>query len=186
MGPPGAGKGTQAVGIAAHYHIPAVSSGSLFRENIKFQTDLGQRVESLIARGDFVPDVLTTSMVFRRILMADCADGWLLDGYPRTLGQVAALDLALAEQNIKLDAVVALEADPKALVERMLRRAGIEGREDDNEESIRNRIAVYHAETKDLLDVYGSRGLLVAVDAIGSVGEVRQRLLDALDARLSG
>ena len=96
------------------------------------------------------------------------------------------LDLALAEQNIKLDAVVALEADPKALVERMLRRAGIEGREDDNEESIRNRIAVYHAETKDLLDVYGSRGLLVAVDAIGSVGEVRQRLLDALDARLSG
>lgn len=184
MGPPGAGKGTQAVGIAAHFHIPAISSGSLFRENIKFATDLGQRVEALIARGDFVPDVLTSSMVFRRILMPDCADGWLLDGYPRTLGQVAALDLVMAELGIGLDAVIALEADPRALVERMLRRAGIEGRVDDNEESIRNRIEVYHAETKDLLGVYSERGLLVQVDAIGAVGEVRQRLLEALDARL--
>jgi adenylate kinase len=184
MGPPGAGKGTQAVGIAAHYHVPAISSGSLFRENIKMQTDLGQRVESLIARGEFVPDVLTTSMVFRRILMADCADGWLLDGYPRTLNQVVALDLALNESGHAIDAVIALEADPQALVERMVRRAGIEGRADDNEETIRNRIDIYHQETKDLLGVYRERGVLVEVDAIGSVGEVQQRLLDALEARL--
>ncbi len=185
MGPPGAGKGTQAVGIAAHYHVPAISSGSLFRENIKMQTDLGQRVESLIAHGEFVPDVLTTSMVFRRILMPDCLDGWLLDGYPRTLNQVVALDLALAEHDHQLDAVIALEADPNALVERMVRRAGIEGREDDNEETIRTRIDIYHQETEELLEVYRNRGILVEVDAIGGVDEVRQRLVDALADRLS-
>ncbi len=184
MGPPGAGKGTQAVGVAAHYHVPAISSGSLFRENINMQTDLGQRVEALIARGEFVPDVLTTSMVFRRIIMPDCADGWLLDGYPRTLNQVVALDLALTEQGQQLDAVIALEADPQALVERMVRRAGIEGRADDNEETIRNRIDIYHQETADLLDVYRGRGILVQVDAIGGVDEVRQRLVDALAVRL--
>lgn len=184
MGPPGAGKGTQAVGIAAHYHIPNISSGALFRENIKMGTDLGVRIEKLIAGGDFVPDVLTTSMVFRRLMLPDCDNGWLLDGYPRTVNQVEALDMVMAERGVELDAVIALEADPDALVGRLLRRAGIEGRQDDNEDAIRHRIEVYHAETAALLDIYAKRGLLLPVNAIGEVDEVRNRLTSALDAKL--
>lgn len=184
MGPPGAGKGTQAVSIAAHYHVPAVSSGNLFRENIKMKSDIGRRAEALIAAGDFVPDVITTSMVFRRLLSRDCFRGWLLDGYPRTMGQVEALDIILREVGAHLDAVISLEADPDALVERLLLRAGLEGRQDDNQAAIRNRIDVYHAETAPLTEVYRDRGLLVEVDAIGTVSEVRQRITDALDAKL--
>lgn len=184
MGPPGAGKGTQAVSIAAHYHVPAISSGNLFRENIKMQTDIGRRIEAIIARGDFVPNVITTSMVFRRLLVRDCFRGWLLDGYPRTMGQVEALDIIMREVGVRLDAAISLEADPDALVERLLLRAGIEGRQDDNQTAIRNRIEVYHEETAPLIDVYRERGLLVEVDALGTVAEVRQRVTDALDAKL--
>lgn len=184
MGPPGAGKGTQAVSIAAHYHVPAISSGNLFRENIKMKTNIGRRIEAIIARGDFVPDVITTSMVFRRLLSRDCFRGWLLDGYPRTMGQVEALDIILKEVGVKLDAAISLEADPDALVERLLLRAGVEGRQDDNQAAIRNRIDVYHQETAPLTDVYRERGLLVEVDALGTVAEVRQRITDALDAKL--
>lgn len=184
MGPPGAGKGTQAVSIAAHYHVPAISSGNLFRENIKMQTDIGRRIEAIIARGDFVPNVITTSMVFRRLLARDCFRGWLLDGYPRTMGQVEALDIIMREVGVRLDAAISLEADPDALVERLLLRAGIEGRQDDNQTAIRNRIEVYHEETAPLIDVYRERGLLVEVDALGTVAEVRQRVTDALDAKL--
>ena len=184
MGPPGDGKGTQAVSIAAHYHVPAVSSGNLFRENIKMQTSIGRRAEALIAAGKYVPDVITTSMVFRRLLRRDCFRGWLLDGYPRTLGQVEALDIILREIGVGLDAAISLEADPDALVERLLLRAGIEGRQDDNQAAIRNRIDVYHAETAPLMQVYRERGQLVEVDALGTVSEVRQRITDALDAKL--
>lgn len=184
MGPPGAGKGTQAVSIAAHYHVPAISSGNLFRENIKMRSDIGLRAEALIAAGAFVPDVITTSMVFRRLLSRDCFRGWLLDGYPRTLGQVEALDIILREVGVHLDAVISLEADPDALVERLLLRAGMEGRKDDNSAAIRTRIEVYHAETAPLTDVYRERGLLVGVDALGTVAEVRGRITDALDAKL--
>lgn len=185
MGPPGAGKGTQAVGIAAHYGIPAVSSGDLFRQHIKDQDDLGRRVSALIANGDFVPDVLTTSMVFRRLLQPDARAGWLLDGYPRTLGQVQALDLAQGELGTHLDAVVSLVADPEALVGRMLKRAQIEGRADDNEETIRHRIDVYEEQTAPVLGEYARRGLVVEVDAIGAMAEVTRRLTEALDARLA-
>lgn len=184
MGPPGAGKGTQAVSIAAHYHVPAISSGNLFRENIKMKTSIGRRIEAMIAAGDFVPDVITSGMVFRRLLLRDCFRGWLLDGYPRTLGQVEALDISLKEVGVKLDAAISLKADPDALVERLLLRAGVEGRQDDNQTAIRNRIEVYHTETAPLTDVYRERGLLVEVDAIGTVAEVRQRITDALDAKL--
>lgn len=185
MGPPGAGKGTQAVGIASHYGITPVSSGDLFRQHIKAQDKLGAKVSAMIARGDFVPDVLTTSMVFRRLLESDARPGWLLDGYPRTLGQVQALDMAQAEMGTHLDAVISLIADPERLVERMLKRAELEGRADDNEETIRHRIEVYHHETEPVLDVYRGRGLVVEVDAIGAVNEVTGRLTDALDARLA-
>lgn len=185
-GPPGAGKGTQATAVAKRYHLPAISSGDIFRDNIKRHTPLGDRVVEIIGRGDFVPDVVTTSLVFQRLLEPDCAFGWLLDGYPRTLGQVDALDLAMRERGTALDAVIVLEAEPEALVQRMLSRARLEGRADDNEEAITHRIAVYHAETEPVLAVYRERGLVVRVDADGTVEEVRERLLGALEGKLVG
>lgn len=186
MGPPGVGKGTQATTIAARYGIPAVSSGDIFRDNIKRHTALGDRVVEIIGRGDFVPDVLTTSLVFHRLLEPDCRNGWLLDGYPRTLAQVDALDIAMAERGKELAGVISLVADPAILIARMLRRAEIEGRVDDNEDTIRHRINVYAAETQPLLDLYRERGLMVEVDAVGTVAEVAERARLALDERLGG
>lgn len=184
MGPPGAGKGTQATGVADHYGIPAISSGELFRTHIKAQDSLGRKVSALIARGEFVPDVITSSMVLRRMLVPDAAKGWLLDGYPRTLGQVHALDLVLAETQHRLDAVISLVADPAELVGRMLKRAQLEGREDDNAETIGRRIEVYAEETAPVLTEYAARGLVVEVNALGEVADVTRNLTDALDDRL--
>ncbi len=185
MGPPGAGKGTQAGGIAAHYGIPTISSGDLFRQHIKAQDALGQKVSAIIARGEFVPDVITTSMVFRRLLEPDAQNGWLLDGYPRTLAQVEALDIAQAELGTHLDAVVSLVADPDELVGRMLRRAQLEGRADDNEQTIRRRIEVYRDETSPVLAEYDARNLVLEVDALGEIDEVTRRLTEALDSRFA-
>ncbi len=185
MGPPGAGKGTQAASIAARYGVPAISSGDIFRDNIKRHTALGDRVVEIIGRGDFVPDVLTTSLVFHRLIEPDCKKGWLLDGYPRTLAQVEALDIAMKERGTKLAAVISLVAAPEELVSRMLIRARIEGRVDDNEETIRRRIEVYDSETKPILALYRDRGLLVEVDALGTVAEVGEGIRLALDARLA-
>ena len=183
VGPPGAGKGTQATGVADHYGIPAISSGDLFRQHISAQDPLGQKVSNLISHGEFVPDVITSSMIFRRTMEPDAVDGWLLDGYPRTLGQVEALDIALAETNTKLDAIVALVAEPEVLVERMLRRAVEQGRADDNEESIAKRLSIYESETAPILDVYRERGIVDAVDGIGTLDEVFERIVVALTAR---
>ena len=182
MGPPGAGKGTQAGSIADHYGIVTISTGQLFRDNIQLGTPLGKRIEALIAEGNLVPDEVTNQMVFQRLASPDVKKrgGFLLDGYPRTLEQVDALDGELVRSRRRLNAVVALMADPAQLVERLLKRAEIEGRADDNADSIRHRIDVYHAETAPLLDVYRDRGLLVEVDAMGEVDEVRSRITDAL------
>lgn len=185
MGPPGAGKGTQAGGIAARYGIPAVSSGDLFRAHIKDQDPMGQKVSAIINRGEMVPDVITTSMVFRAIVKPEVQRvGWLLDGYPRTLGQVEALDIAQREMGTKLDAVISLVADPDELVGRMLKRALEQGRADDNEDTIRRRIEVYGEETKPVLDAYRARDLVVEVDALGPIAEVTARITSALDAKL--
>jgi len=185
MGPPGAGKGTQATGIAAYYGIPAISSGDLFRKHIKAQDALGQKVSAIISRGEFVPDVITTSMVFRRMLEPDAKEGWLLDGYPRTLAQVEALDIAQAELGTQLDAVISLVADPDELVGRMLRRAELEGRADDNADTIRRRIEVYREETAPVLAEYAGRNLVLEVDALGEIAEVTGRLTEALDSRFA-
>lgn len=186
MGPPGAGKGTQSSVIAAHYNIVTISTGQLFRDNIQLGTTLGRQIESLIAAGNLVPDELTNELIFARLARPDIRKrgGYLLDGYPRTLEQVEALDAELARTRTELDAVVALTADPADLISRMLHRAQIEGRADDNEESIRQRISVYHDQTSALLDVYRQRDLLVEVDAVGAVDEVTRRLIGALDAKV--
>ena len=186
MGPPGAGKGTQASTIADHYGIVTISTGQLFRDNIQLGTPLGKQIEALIAAGNLVPDEVTNQMVFQRLASPDVKKrgGFLLDGYPRTLEQVEALDGELVRSRRKLQAVIALVADPSQLVERLLKRAEIEGRADDNADSIRHRIDVYHAETAPLLEVYRDRGLLVEVDAMGAVEDVRTRITNALDAKL--
>ena len=184
MGPPGAGKGTQAAIIGDHYGIPAISTGNIFRLAITQRTRLGERIKRIISEGGYVPDKLTLQVVVQRLEEEDTKGGWLLDGFPRTVGQVKALDAELEGHGFTLDAVISLTADEDAIVERMLKRAEIENRPDDNEETFRNRLEVYHQETDPLLEVYGERGLLVEVDGMGSVEEVSARVLAALAERL--
>lgn len=184
MGAPGAGKGTQATGIAAHYEIPAISTGDIFRANVKNQTELGKEVQRIMAAGEYVPDEVTNAIVDDRLGEPDTSAGFLLDGYPRTVAQVSALDDALNKRGSQLDAVVSLDVDPEILIARLLKRAEIEGRADDTEDAIRRRMEVYTAETEPLLAMYRERNLLVSVDGMGDVDEVGQRIVAALDAKV--
>ncbi|NLA29969.1 MAG: adenylate kinase [Propionibacterium sp.] len=181
MGAPGAGKGTQAPGIAEHYGIPAISTGDIFRANVKQKTELGLQVSAIMAAGDYVPDELTEKIVADRLDQADAAAGFLLDGFPRTLHQVQALDDYLSAHDQKLDAVLSLTVDSEALIQRLLKRAQLEGRADDTEETIRHRMEVYERDTKPLLDHYREQGLLISVDGDGSISEVSERAFAALD-----
>jgi adenylate kinase len=183
LGPPGAGKGTQAARLAAHYAIPAISTGDIFRANIAQGTPLGVQVKGILASGGYVSDDITNAMVRDRIAQDDAVGGFLLDGYPRTRAQVAELDDMLAERGTALDAVVELTADEDEVVARLLKRAVTDGRADDTEEVIRRRLAVYAQETAPLTSVYGDRGLLVRVDGMGEVDDVTARLVSALDER---
>jgi adenylate kinase len=184
MGPPGVGKGTQAVGIADHYGIPAISTGDIFRANVRNQTPLGLEVSRIMTDGGYVPDEITNAIVADRLLQADAAAGWLLDGYPRTSGQVVALDEAMAKTGHSIDAVISLVADTDVLIARLLKRAELEGRADDNADTIRNRMVIYTEATDPLLATYRDRGALVEVDGIGSIDEVAKRITEALDAKL--
>lgn len=180
LGPPGAGKGTQATRIAERLSIPAISTGDIFRTNIKEKTELGQRVESILASGGYVPDEVTNEIVEDRLTWPDADHGFLLDGFPRTSGQVEALDAMLSRKGHALDAVLELTVDEDAVVERLLKRAAIEGRADDTEDVIRERQAIYRRETAPLAEHYAQAGLLVQVDGMGEVDEVTERILGAL------
>ena len=180
LGPPGAGKGTQASRIAEHLGIPAISTGDIFRANIKNETPLGLQVKEVLASGGYVSDEVTNAIVNDRLAQTDCGSGFLLDGYPRTLAQVDALDVMLADHGAALDHVLELTVDDDAVVARLLKRAESEGREDDTEHVIRERMAIYHRETKPLSDTYRERGLLVEVDGLGAVDQVTERILGAL------
>lgn len=184
IGAPGAGKGTQAARIAERYGIPAVSTGDIFRANIKAGTPLGQQVSAIIESGGLVPDELTNEIVADRLKRDDVTNGFLLDGYPRTVAQVHALDAVLEADARRLDAVLLLEADTDSVVSRLLKRAEIEGRADDTEEVIRHRQEVYLEQTAPLVELFSQRGILVAVDGLGAVDEVSDRIFGALDARL--
>lgn len=183
IGPPGAGKGTQAHRIAEGYAVPAISTGDIFRANIKGATELGKKVQAIIEAGELVPDSLTNEIVADRLAQADAAPGFLLDGYPRTVDQVAALDAMLEGES--LDAVVLLEADTDEVVARLLKRAQLEGRADDTEEVIRHRQNVYAEQTAPLIDLFSKRGILVTVDGMGSVDEVAERIAEGLNGLLS-
>lgn len=180
LGPPGAGKGTQAREISRRLGVPAISTGDIFRRNVSTGTPLGVEASRYMDAGEYVPDQLTNAMVRDRLAEEDCAKGFLLDGYPRTVAQVDTLDAMLEERGERLDAVIEIVADPDVVVERLLGRAVVEGRVDDTEDVIRRRLAVYAEQTAPLADVYAARGLLRPVDGIGAVEEVTDRLLDAL------
>jgi len=183
VGPPGAGKGTQAVFIAESFGVPAISTGDMFRDNIANETPLGLQVKEITSAGGLVPDELTNEIVADRLGQADAESGFLLDGYPRTTGQVGFLDEWLAGHGTQLDAVVQLTADTDHIVERLLKRAAEQGRADDTEEVIRQRLAIYEEQTAPLIDVYGARGLVVTVDGLGGVDEVAERIQAGLAAR---
>ena len=183
VGPPGSGKGTQAKRISAAYGIPDVSTGDIFRANIKNGTPLGVQVKSIVDSGDYVPDSLTNALVAERLEEDDARNGFLLDGYPRTLEQVSFLDDLLAEKGQSLDGVIQLVADQDEVVGRLTKRAQEQGRVDDSEEAIRHRQEVYLRETSPLIDVYRDRGLLIEVDGLGGVDEVASRITQALAER---
>ncbi len=181
MGPPGAGKGTQAKFIAEHFKIPAISTGDIFRSNVSEGTPLGVEAKRYMDAGEYVPDEVTNHMVRNRIDEADAASGFLLDGYPRTLAQVEELDGMIRFTGHQLDAVVVLTVDQDEIVHRLLQRAQVEGRADDTEEVIRRRQEVYAEQTEPLIEVYRGRGIIVEVDGMGEVDEVTERIFEALD-----
>ncbi|KQY57661.1 MULTISPECIES: adenylate kinase [unclassified Nocardioides] len=182
MGPPGAGKGTQAKVIANHFGIPAISTGDIFRANVAGKTPLGVDAQRYMDAGEYVPDELTNAMVRDRLAQPDAEPGFLLDGYPRTLAQVEELDEMVGEGH-PVNAVVVLTADKEELISRLLQRAQIEGRADDTEEVIRRRQEVYTEQTAPLIEVYGGRGLVVDVDGMGEIDAVTHRIFDALESR---
>ncbi|WP_186329390.1 adenylate kinase [Agrococcus jejuensis] len=183
VGPPGAGKGTQASRLAQTFGIPTISTGDIFRSNIKEQTELGKQVTAILDAGDYVPDSLTNDLVEDRLAQADAQDGYLLDGYPRTEGQVEFLDAVNERRGRGLDAVVRLVADHDEVIRRLQLRAAEQGRSDDTDEAMRHRLEVYERETEPILAAYAARGVVVEIDGLGDIDEVTERILTALSVR---
>jgi adenylate kinase len=185
LGPPGAGKGTQAQVIAAELHVPAISTGDIFRANVSGQTDLGKRAKSYMDAGDLVPDEITVAMVKDRLAEPDAKGGFLLDGFPRTIAQAQQLRDSLADLGNRLDCVLELVVDEDELVRRLSgRRMLVDGewvqRDDDKPETVRHRLGVYREQTAPLSGFYEEEGLLTRIDAIGAVEEVTARAIAAL------
>ncbi|WP_072342804.1 adenylate kinase [Actinomyces urinae] len=180
LGAPGAGKGTQAKRIAAALRIPAISTGAIFRQNMKDRTELGQRAQSYMDAGEFVPDSVTNPMVEARLSAPDVAGGYLLDGYPRTIEQAFYLRDALAATGRDLDLVLEIAVELDEVVERLLKRAEIEGRADDTEPVIRRRLEVYKDQTEPMVTYYADQDKLVQVDGVGTVDEVWERIRKVL------
>lgn len=183
LGPPGAGKGTQAARICERLGIPAISTGDIFRANVAGGTELGRRAKQYMDAGEYVPDSVTNAMVADRLAADDAADGFLLDGYPRTEAQVHELDAMLARADLALDVVLEITADAEVVVKRLLGRAAEQGRADDTEPVIRRRLEVYAEQTEPLAALYEQRGLLVRVDGVGALDEVTDRIMAALATR---
>ena len=183
IGPPGAGKGTQASLLAEYFGVPAISTGDIFRENVKNETELGVQAKGFMDRGEYVPDSLTNALVKDRLAQPDAQKGFLLDGYPRTIDQVHQLDGFLDEMDRKLDVVVQLTADVDELVRRLAKRAQEQGRTDDTPEVIRRRQEIYEEQTAPLIDVYVSRSLVAKINGLGDINQVTGRIIEALEAR---
>ena len=183
IGPQGSGKGTQGARVAEAFRIPAISTGDVFRANVKEGTPLGQQVQAIIEAGDLVPDELTGAIVRDRLAQDDAAGGFLLDGYPRNIGQVGDLDAFLDERDAPLTGVIELSVPREESIRRIALRAAEQGRSDDNDESIAKRLSIYESETAPILDVYRERGVAFEVDGVGTLDEVFERIITALAAR---
>ena len=179
MGPPGAGKGTQAVLVSKLLRVPHISTGEIFRANIAEGTSLGVEAKRYMDAGEYVPDNITNAMVRDRLAQDDTKVGFLLDGYPRTLDQVAELDSMLGAAGAKIDRVVELTVDVEEVVERLTQRSAEQGRVDDSEDVVRRRLEVYAEQTAPLIALYRDRGLLAQVNGIGEVEQVTTRIREA-------
>lgn len=180
LGPPGAGKGTQAIRLVEKFGIPQISTGDMLRSAVAAGVEVGRQAEEFMNRGELVPDSVVIGVAGERLSQDDAAKGFVLDGFPRTSAQAAALDELLTKTGTALERCVALVVDEDELVKRLLERARIEGRSDDNEETIRTRMKVYHEQTAPLVDYYRERGILAEIDGLGSIEEIAKRIEEAL------
>jgi adenylate kinase len=185
LGPPGAGKGTQAVRIVQRYNIPQLSTGDMLRAAVAAHTPVGLMAKDVIARGDLVPDEVVVQIISDRIDEADCKDGFVLDGFPRTTAQAEALDHLLEDKGLKLDAVVEIVVDDHILIQRIEKRASeTEGgpRPDDNPDALKKRLDVYHAQTAPVIAYYETKGLLRKVDGMADIDRVTDEISQVLEA----
>mgnify|MGYP001176006582 FL=1 len=185
FGPPGAGKGTQAARIEAAYEIPQLSTGDMLRAAVAAGTETGRQAKDIMARGDLVPDDVVVGIISERIQAADCANGFILDGFPRNVSQARALDGVLVEKGVNLDAVIELAVDPEILIARILKRAQESAdvpRDDDTEEALQHRLRVYEEQTAPVADFYAEKGILRTLDGMQEIDEVTQQIRSALDA----
>ena len=185
LGPPGAGKGTQAARIETAYEIPQLSTGDMLRAAVAAGTEIGKLAKDIMARGDLVPDEVVVGIISERIQAPDCANGFILDGFPRNVSQARSLDGVLVEKGINLDAVIELAVDPEILIARILKRAqeSADGpRDDDTEEALQHRLRVYEEQTAPVADFYAEKGILRTLDGMQEIDEVTQQIRSALDA----
>ena len=181
LGPPGAGKGTQAAQVAERFRCANIATGDIFRANVAEGSELGQAAQEYMDRGDLVPDEVVIAMVMERLAERDCQAGFVLDGFPRTVNQAEALDRRLAELGSPLEAALSFDVTEEELLRRLAGRAAAQHRSDDAEQTIRHRLEVFAIKTRPLIDYYARRGLLVSVDAIGPIEVVTKRILDDLE-----
>jgi adenylate kinase len=180
LGAPGAGKGTQAQRLVQALGVPQISTGDMLRAAVAAGTEVGRRAAAVMERGELVSDDIVVGVARERLAEADAREGFILDGFPRTVAQAEALDRILAESGVRLERCIALVVDEEAVVGRLLKRAEIEGRADDDEETIRHRMKVYREQTEPLVAHYGALGVLVEVDGMGSVEDVARRIQEAI------
>jgi adenylate kinase len=181
LGPPGAGKGTQAVRLADHFACADVATGDIFRANVAEGTELGRAAQEYMDRGDLVPDEVVIAMVTERLAESDCDGGFVLDGFPRTVNQAEALDRRLVDLGSPLEAALSFDVTEEELLRRLAGRAAAQHRADDAEQTIRHRLEVFAIKTRPLIDYYAHRGLLIKVDAIGTIEVVTKRILAAIE-----
>ena len=181
LGPPGAGKGTQAARVACRFGAPHIATGDIFRANVAEGTELGRAAQEYMDLGDLVPDEVVIAMVMERLASDDCDSGFVLDGFPRTVNQAEALDRRLAGLGTPLEAALSFDVTEEELLRRLAGRAAAQHRADDVEQTIRHRLEVFASKTRPLIDYYARRGLLINIDAIGPIEVVTKRILDDLD-----
>jgi adenylate kinase len=186
LGPPGAGKGTQAVRLAEHFACANVATGDIFRANVASGTELGRVAQEYMDRGDLVPDDVVIAMVMERLAADDCESGFVLDGFPRTVNQAEALDRRLVGLGTPLEAALSFDVTEEELLRRLAGRAAAEHRSDDAEQTIRHRLEVFGIKTRPLIDYYRHRRLLTMVDGVGRVEEVTGRILGGLPSANGG